>query len=59
MYPDPGFSLAAMTKQASCGPRLVANMPAPHGHHVGFNDFLPSATRIRFTQAWSACSSPG
>jgi len=34
MYPDPLFSLAAMTKHASWGPRLVANMPAPHGHHV-------------------------
>eukprot|EP00429_Kryptoperidinium_foliaceum_P071955 CAMPEP_0176072900 /NCGR_PEP_ID=MMETSP0120_2-20121206/36423_1 /TAXON_ID=160619 /ORGANISM="Kryptoperidinium foliaceum, Strain CCMP 1326" /LENGTH=112 /DNA_ID=CAMNT_0017406579 /DNA_START=23 /DNA_END=357 /DNA_ORIENTATION=- len=51
MYPDPGFSFAAMTKQASWGPKLVANMPAPHGHHVGFNVFLPLATRIKFTQA--------
>merc|ERR1719387_1332359 len=34
MYPDFGTSLAATTKQASCGPKLVANMPAPHGHHV-------------------------
>merc|ERR1711957_522769 len=37
MYPDPLFSLAAMTKHASCGPRLVTNMPAPHGHQVGFS----------------------
>ena len=26
--------LAAMTKQASSGPREVANIPAPHGHQV-------------------------
>ena len=32
--PLPGVEFAAMTKQASCGPSEVANMPAPHGHHV-------------------------
>merc|ERR1740130_595127 len=37
MEPDLGWSLAATTKQASCGPKLVANMPAPHGHHVANN----------------------
>merc|ERR1719498_219873 len=69
MYPDPLFSFAAMTKQASCGPKLVANMPAPQGHHVGFICFgagqHPCAPYFcasmisRFTTACKACSSPG
>merc|ERR1719456_662502 len=64
MYPDPLISFAAITKQASCGPKLVANMPAPHGHQVGFNGLLLPPylfmSRIsKFLHAWRACSSPG
>merc|ERR1719238_2086948 len=59
MYPDFDTSLAATTKQASCGPKLVANMPAPHGHQVGFNFVLPLAIRSKLITAWRACSSPG
>merc|ERR1719263_787945 len=60
--PEHLTSLAARTKHASCGPKLVANMPAPHGHQVGnifeWQRFLPSKIST-LLQAWSACSSPG
>merc|ERR1719367_929639 len=64
MCPEPLFSLAPRTKHASCGPRLVANMPAPHGHQVvisfgGLPDALALSRCSMFLQAWKACSSPG
>merc|ERR1719422_945752 len=37
IHPEPFTSFAAKTKQASWGPRLVANIPAPHGHQVVTN----------------------
>merc|ERR1719511_653370 len=63
MYPLPFFSLAAKTKQASCGPKLVANMPAPQGHQVFFNlgfPFSPALSMaLTLLTACMACSSPG
>merc|ERR1719393_763104 len=50
MYPEPLSSVAATTKHASWGPRLVANMPPPQGHQVGFICF---AGRMRkFPGQW-------
>merc|ERR1719265_2243857 len=66
MYPDLGMLFAAITKQASWGPKLVANMPAPQGHQVSINFFwqqgLPyvlRSIRSMFFKACNACSSPG
>merc|ERR1712226_356968 len=61
IYPEPLFQLAAKTKHASCGPKLVANMPAPHGHHVGcnFGWFPLTAALAIIFMLCNACSSPG
>merc|ERR1712113_519540 len=64
IQPEPFFSLAPATKHASWGPKLVANMPAPHGHHVSINFgslffAFAAAMNSTFLIACMACSSPG
>merc|ERR1719420_2567407 len=71
MMPEFLTQLAPATKQASSGPRDVANMPAPHGQCMSWRATgWPQQSSARFWKeilstfsklphAMTACSSPG
>merc|ERR1719210_155372 len=71
VYPEPFSQLAPKTKQASFGPKEVANMPAPHGQCIVCTSrgvpnkscvsflYISLSIFTTFFTAMTASSSPG